>query len=58
MNEQQEKGRKRADARALRVLKLWKAGNSYRVLSKKLNLSIGRVREIVRRGKTLQEVKS
>lgn len=52
-----ERVREKADARALRIIKRWRAGESYRTLAKKLNISIGRVREIVRRGKNL-EVKS
>lgn len=54
MNAQQEEGVKKANERALKVVRLWRSGQSYRVLSKKLGISIGRVREIVRRGKELE----
>ena len=55
MNAQQEEGVRKANERALKIVKLWRGGQSYRVLSKKLGISIGRVREIVRRGKMLEE---
>lgn len=47
--------RHKAEARALKLLREWRSGKSYRQLAKKLGLSFGRVRELVRRGKDLEE---
>ncbi len=51
-----EKSRETAAKRALRFLRLWRGGKSYKRLSKEFNLSVGRVRVLVRRGKQ-EEVK-
>lgn len=52
-----ERARKKADDRSLRILKMWQGGQSYAALSRSLGISKERVRVIVSRGKMVQEAK-